>query len=146
MVLTVLQSPAQARKVWTEDQFEALRSESNIEYYGGGISDTTYLDTISRRIGAHDVARWASSRGRGGERSRSQSWSREPIMAVETLASLPKDRAVILASGNPPVLVRKTFWQDGPHSDAIRASVARYDQSSDRVDAPVMPGVEGVRG
>ncbi len=114
VVLTVLQSPAQARKVWTTDQFEALRSAANIEYYGGGISDTTYLETISRRIGDHDVARWSDSRGRGGERSRSQSWSREPIMAVEALAALPKDRALILASGNPLSWSARRSGRTGP--------------------------------
>jgi type IV secretory pathway TraG/TraD family ATPase VirD4 len=135
-VLTVLQSPAQARKVWSENQFEALRSASNIEYYGGGISDTGYLESVSRRIGDHDVQRWSTSVGRGGDRTRSQSWSREPIMALDQLAALPKDRALVMTSGNPPVLVRKTFWQDGPHAAGIRASLARYDTTPTRKTPP----------
>lgn len=64
-------------------------------------------------------------------------------MAVDDLAALPKDRALILTSGNPPVLVRKTFWQDSPHADAIRASVAHFDQNTDRTNIPAMPGVGG---
>jgi type IV secretory pathway TraG/TraD family ATPase VirD4 len=127
VVLTVLQSPAQARKVWSDDQFAALLSASNVHVYGGGITDDRYLESLSHQVGDHDVSRWSDSRGRGGDRSRSQSWSREPIMPVEVLAALPKDRALVLSSGNPPVLARKTFWQDTPHADGIRASLARYD-------------------
>lgn len=36
---------------------------------------------------------------------------------------MPEDRAPVMTSGNPPVLVRKTFWQDGPHADTTRASL-----------------------
>ncbi|GAB2917888.1 hypothetical protein GCM10027047_14510 [Rhodococcus aerolatus] len=129
VVLTVLQSPAQARKVWSEDQFAALLSASNVHYYGGGITDDRYLESLSHQVGDHDVSRWSSSTGRG-DRSRSQSWSREAILPVEALAAMPKDRALVMTSGNPPVLIRKTFWQDGPHAAAIASSLRTYDPAN----------------
>jgi hypothetical protein len=126
VVLTVLQSPAQARKVWSEDQFAALLSASNVHYYGGGITDDRYLESLSHQVGDHDVSRWSASQGRG-DRTRSQSWSREAILPVQALAAMPKDRALVMTSGNPPVLIRKTFWQDGPHADVIASSLRTYD-------------------
>ena len=129
VVLTVLQSPAQARKVWSDDQFAALLSASNVHYYGGGITDDRYLESLSHQVGDHDVSRWSASHGRG-DRSRSQSWSREAIMPVQALAAMPKDRALVMTSGNPPVLVRKTFWQDGPHADTVRSSLRTYDPAA----------------
>ena len=129
VVLTVLQSPAQARKVWSEDQFAALLSASNVHYYGGGITDDRYLESLSHQVGDHDVSRWSTSHGRG-DRSRSQSWSREAIMPVQALAAMPKDRALVMTSGNPPVLVRKTFWQDGPHAAGVRSSLRHYDPAA----------------
>ncbi|MBJ8342895.1 TraM recognition domain-containing protein [Antrihabitans sp. YC3-6] len=126
VLLTFLQSPAQAGEVWSEQKLATMRQASNMHYYGGGVDDDSYLQSISQQIGEHDVARWSSSHSNGG-RSRSQSWSRETIAPISVLAALPKDRAIVMTSGNPPVLVRKAFWSEGRFAEQIRASLATYE-------------------
>ncbi|MFH5210152.1 type IV secretory system conjugative DNA transfer family protein [Antrihabitans sp. NCIMB 15449] len=129
VLLTFLQSPAQAGEVWSEQKLATMRQASNMHYFGGGVDDDRYLQSISHQIGEHDVSRWSSSHSSGskGGGSRSQSWSREPIAPISVLAALPKDRAIVMTSGNPPVLVRKSFWSDGRFADQIRASLAKYE-------------------
>ncbi|MET9490020.1 TraG/TraD/VirD4 family protein [Nocardia sp. NPDC006630] len=125
VMLTFLQSPAQASEVWSTNQLDQLISASNCHIYAGGVEDAKYLQGWCEKIGDHDVARWADSLGRGGS-SRSQSWSREPTLPVSLLAELPKDLAVVSTSGNAPVLVRKSLWWDGRYADAIGDSLRHY--------------------
>ncbi|NNH72998.1 TraM recognition domain-containing protein [Nocardia uniformis] len=125
VALTFLQSPAQGAEVWSPESLKQLAEQSNVHYYGGGIRDRTYLADLSALADDYDVSRWSRSRGRGGA-STSQSWSREPILSIATLAALPKDRAVVWTAGNPPVLLKKTYWDTTEYADAIRDSLRRY--------------------
>jgi hypothetical protein len=77
-------------------------------------------------------------------RSRSASWRngvttslsthREHVFDIASLGALPPGRAVVMLSGARPVLVRSEPWMDGPHAEAIRASIATFDPL-----APVIP-------
>ena len=125
VVFTVLQSLSQASKVWSPEEMKTLKGASNIEIYGGSSSDRPYLEDWSRLIGTHDVRRYstsASTGGRGGG-SRSESWSREPIVDVDDLSAMPLQRAVVSSSGNPIVAVEKNYWWDGPYAPLIRESL-----------------------
>ncbi|WP_225730460.1 MULTISPECIES: type IV secretory system conjugative DNA transfer family protein [unclassified Nocardia] len=134
VVLTFLQSPAQGAEVWSPESLKQLSEQSNVHYYGGGIRDRAYLADLSALADDYDVCHWSRSRGRGGS-SVSQSWTREPILSIAALAALPKDRAVIWTSGNPPVLVRKTHWDTTLFADAIRESLRRYGPDDDHPTA-----------
>ncbi|MGW4356871.1 TraM recognition domain-containing protein [Nocardia sp. NPDC004582] len=123
---TYLQSLAQAAKVWTPKQLDMLLGASNVHYYGGGGKDTNYLSDVAQAIGNRDVQRWSTSVSNGG-RSHSQSWSAELAVPVSMLAELDKDRAVIMSTGNQPVLVRKAWWTERPDAAAIKRSRAKYD-------------------
>ncbi|MDG9415105.1 hypothetical protein OLF88_11665, partial [Streptococcus pneumoniae] len=74
--------------------------------------------------------RWTTSRSGGGlgggSSSKSQSWSREPILPVDDLAALPNTRALVQISANHPVLVEKLYCNEGPYKDRIADSNARY--------------------
>ncbi|WP_051179977.1 type IV secretory system conjugative DNA transfer family protein [Nocardia concava] len=130
VALTFLQSPAQGAEVWTPESLKQLAEQSNVHYYGGGVRDRTYLADLSALADDYDVSRWSRSRGHGGT-STSQSWSREPILSIAALAALPKDRAVVWTSGNPPVLLKKTYWDTTEYADAIRDSLCRYGPDAD---------------
>ncbi|WP_052053474.1 type IV secretory system conjugative DNA transfer family protein [Rhodococcoides fascians] len=129
-VMTVVQNLSQAQKVWGQDGVKQLLDAANFFWYGGGLKDKTTLTDLSALVGDHDVERWSTSRSGGmfdsGSSSKSQSWSKEAILTVDDLASMPKDRALVQISGNRPVLVQKIDWSNGPNADAIEASLALY--------------------
>lgn len=127
---TYVQSGSQAADVWSPRQLDKMKSSSNVHYYGGGVKDIEYLNGISQEIGSHDVSRWSSSHSSTGA-SQSQSWSHEVAVPVSMLAALPKDRAIVMTSGNAPTVIRKAFWSDRPDADAIRASVRTYGESAE---------------
>ncbi|WP_280489904.1 type IV secretory system conjugative DNA transfer family protein [Nocardia carnea] len=127
-----LQSPAQAAQVWSPKQLDKLISAANIHYYGGGVKDTDYLNDLSQHIGNHDVQRWSTSHAHHGV-SHSQSWSAELAMPVSVLASMPKDKAIVLSTGNRPALLRKAFWSDRPDAAEIGASYEKYGPAEETV-------------
>ena len=45
---------------------------------------------------------------------------------------MPKGRAVVLASGARPTLIRTQPWMTGPHAEAVRASIAAHDPQASR--------------
>ena len=126
VLMTILQSWSQGVEVWGEAGMKKLWSASNIKVYGGGVSEAQFLEDLSRTIGDYDRRASSVSTGRG-HRTVSQQLHRERILDVADLAALPKGRAVVLASGSRPTLIRTQPWMTGPHAAAVRASIAAHD-------------------
>jgi hypothetical protein len=125
-VITILQSWSQGVIVWGEEGMLKLWSAANLKWYGGGVDEEAFLQKLSALIGDHEVLRLSTSASRSGS-SRSVSSSRERILPVEALRALPRGRAVILSSGNRPVLVRTVPWMEGGNAAEIAASKHQWE-------------------
>ena len=123
--MSFLQSWSQGVDVWGEQGMRKLWGAANIRLYGGGSNEQGFLDDISSVCGEMDTRQLTTSYngGRMGQ-SRSYATRREPIFDVATLAALPRGRAVLMASGIDPVLIRTESVLDGPYGGAVRASLA----------------------
>ena len=77
-------------------------------------------------IGDYDRLSSSTSYGRG-HRTVSQQLHRDRILDVADLAAMPKGRAVVLASGSRPTLIRTVPWMSGPHAKAVAASITAHD-------------------
>ncbi len=123
---TYLQSWTQGTEAWGEYGMRSMWSAATIRVLGAGVADEKFLSEFSSLIGDHED--WAlqsvylSSRG---ERQRTQSLRRERSLAVSDLATLPRDRAIVFASGSRPVVIRTVPWMEGPHAFEIREALAR---------------------
>lgn len=128
VLMTILQSWAQGVVVWGEYGMKKLWSAANIRVYGGGVSETQFLGDLSQLVGDFEPETTSVSVQRGVSSSRSTSTSTrvEKILEVSDLAAMPRGRALLFASGTRPVLVETEPWQNGPHADAVRASLATY--------------------
>jgi len=131
VLMTILQSWSQGVEVWGESGMKKLWSASNVKVYGGGVSEGAFLEDLSRVIGDYDRLSSSTSSGRG-HRTVSQQLHRERILDVADLAAMPKGRAVVLASGARPTLIRTQPWMTGPHAAAVRASIAAHDPQAAR--------------
>lgn len=125
-IMTILQSWSQGVDVWGREGMRKLWSAANIKVYGGGVSEGEFLGELSTLIGDFEMDTVSTSYGRHG-RSTSRSSRRERILDASDLASLPRGRAVLLASGAPATLVRTLPWMEGPHAAAITASIKAHD-------------------
>ncbi|MCX4099217.1 type IV secretory system conjugative DNA transfer family protein [Nocardia sp. alder85J] len=132
VVLTILQSWAQGVRCWGEDGMRALWSAANIRTLGPGLADAPFLRDISDVVGGHYelVSSLSRSKGTGKDsRSTSTSWSRttEVTLTPSDLAAMPPGRALVLASGHRPALVRLVPWWDRDYADQVTASLDRHD-------------------
>ena len=126
VLMTILQSWSQGVDVWGESGMRKLWSAANIKVYGGGVSEAAFLEDLSRMIGDYDRLSSSTSYGRG-HRTVSQQLHRDRILDVADLAAMPKGRAVVLASGSRPTLIRTVPWMSGPHAKAVAASITAHD-------------------
>lgn len=125
-VVSILQSYAQGEEVWGRSGMRKLWSAATIKVIGSGLGEFDFLNDMSQLIGDYRVQTTSISSGRGGS-SRSTQTGRERILDASELASLPKGRAVIMASGARPVLVKTMPWMSSPAAPAISASIAAHD-------------------
>lgn len=123
---TVLQSWWQGVDVWGRGGMEKLWGAANVRVYGGGVADTTFLESLSRIIGEQDVAHWSTTWAQG-KRSVQHSTRRLRVLDVAELAALPPGRAIVIASGMVPTLVAPQPWWEGPWADVVEASLNQYD-------------------
>jgi len=138
VLMVILQSWSQGVEVWGERGMAKLWGAANVRVYGGGAADTAFLGDLGKIAGEFDRWTTSTSRASGSPISRSRSGRREQILEVSELAALPRGRAFVQLSGSRPVLVATVPWMAGPHADAVRASITRYDPtaSASAVAAP----------
>lgn len=131
LIQTILQSWSQGCEVWTEAGMQKLWSASNIKLYIGGVAETAFLEQLSQTIGDRELRTETVTRG-DGRPSFAVGHQSERILDVSELAALPRGRAIVVASGSRPALIRTTPWWDGPHAEAVRASIGAADAAAPR--------------
>jgi len=125
VISTFLQAYAQGVQVWGEIGMRKLWSAANVRALGAGLAEERFLAEASALIGDRDVVHRSANTGRGG-RGTSASLHREPILAVSDLAKLPIGRAVMMASGMPPTLLRLVHHSETDYAAKVQASQAYY--------------------
>jgi type IV secretory pathway TraG/TraD family ATPase VirD4 len=126
VLMTILQSWSQGVDVWGESGMKKLWSAANIKVYGGGVSETQFLEDLSRLVGDFDRIASSTSTNRG-QRTVSQQLQRERILDVADLGAMPKGRALVIGSGSRPTLIRTQPWMTSRYAPQIKASIAAHD-------------------
>src|SRR5204863_6344185 len=121
-LMTTLQSWSQGVDTWGREGMRKLWSAATIKLYGGGVSEVDFLHDLSQLIGEFDPPTTSISHAKGA-RTTTHATQRQRILDVSDLASLPKARAIVLAAGAPPVLVRTLPWMTGPRAAEVRLSL-----------------------
>ncbi|MDR1513926.1 MAG: TraM recognition domain-containing protein [Propionibacteriaceae bacterium] len=135
---TLLQSWSQGVAVWGEAGMKKLWSSSNVKVYLGGVAERGFLDDLSALIGDYDKTTYSVSTG-DGRRSRSMQLRRERTLDAADLGALPRGRAIILASGCRPTLVRTQPWMDQRYAPAIHAALRHDRPRFDKAMAALRP-------
>lgn len=124
----VLQSLAQARAVWGENQASAIWDAAIVKAILGGGSNARDLEDLSKLIGQHDERTTASGRGPDGRRSTTTTTTKVPILEPAALRMLPFGTAILLMKSAPPIALTLTPWTG--RKDAKTLTAGRDDAES----------------
>lgn len=105
VVDTILQSWSQGEARWGKEGLRKLASAANQMLYAGGVKEAAFLGDLEKLIGTYylDSVQRSHSTQAGSSTSTSLESQQRPIATVSDLAELPKGRAWLLSTGNPPV-------------------------------------------
>jgi type IV secretory pathway TraG/TraD family ATPase VirD4 len=120
-VWTILQSYRQGQGVWSDLGMDTLWSAATIKIIGSGLDDPKLADDLSKLTGDHDVTTISRNRG-DGRASTSTSTRRERIIPPDLIRSLPRGRALLLATATPVAMLQTRPWYQ--RSDAASITQA----------------------
>lgn len=119
----VLQSLAQARSAWGEQDAGTIWDAAIVKLILGGGSNAKDLQDLSALIGDRDDETTSTSRNHDGTRSSSVSMRRIPIMDTGRLRTLPFSTAVLMLRSAPPIILTMRPWTR--RGDAYELRTAR---------------------
>lgn len=126
IVSTFFQSWQQGVEAFGETGMGKLWSAANVRVIGSGLSEDKYLPFISQSIGDYDAIKRTRSNAKGGS-STTDSIQRERIFDVADLTSLPRGRAIMLATQTPAALLQLEHFSERPYADKVAASRDFYE-------------------
>src|SRR5699024_8564308 len=114
----ILQSLSQARHKWGEQAAATIWDASTAKLVLGGGANAADLKDLASLIGDRDETTCAETRSRDGNRSRSSSMRRIPILDSGRLRILPFGTAVLHLRSLPPAVIRMRPWTGRRHTAA----------------------------
>lgn len=124
--MPVLQSLAQARDQWNENQASAIWDASIVKIILGGASNTRDLQDLSALIGERDEYTNSVTTGDHGSRSNQRSLRRIPILPPDRIRTLPFGTGITMLRSAPPIITSLRAWparRDGAQIKAERAEI-----------------------
>lgn len=119
--MPVLQSLAQARDKWNENQANAIWDAAIVKLLLGGASNSRDLQDLSTLIGDRDEYTDSITVGDHGSRSNQRSVRRVPILPPDRIRRLPFGTGVTLLRSAPPIITDLRAWPDRSDADRLTA-------------------------
>jgi len=108
--MPVLQSLAQARDKWSENQASAIWDASIVKIILGGASNSKDLQDLTTLIGERDDLTDTVTLGDHGSRSNQRSVRRIAIFPPDRIRRLPFGTAITLLRAAPPIVTDLQAW------------------------------------
>ena len=119
--MPVLQSLAQARDRWSENQASAIWDASIVKIILGGASSSRDLQDLSTLIGERDEYTDSVTLGDRGTRSNQRSVRRVPILPPDRIRTLPFGTGITLLRSAPPIVTDLRAWPDRGDAAQLRS-------------------------
>jgi type IV secretory pathway TraG/TraD family ATPase VirD4 len=118
--MPVLQSLAQAREKWGDNQAGAIWDASIVKIILGGASNSRDLQDLSTLIGERDERTDSTTIGDYGSRSLQQSIRRVSIMPPDVLRTMPFGTGAILLRTARPIVADLRAWTSRPEAKTLQ--------------------------
>lgn len=126
--LPVLQSLAQAREKWGDNQANAIWDASIVKVILGGASNSRDLQDLSTLIGERDERTDSTTIGDYGSRSLQQSIRRVPVMPPDVIRTMPFGTGAILLRTARPIVADLRPWTGRSDAKVLQADRAEVEE------------------
>ncbi len=120
--MVVLQSLAQARSRWGQQDAEAIWDSAIVKIVLGGSGNADDLRDLSTLIGTREDKHISTSWGYDGKQSFSMSSQDKPILEPGQLRTLRFGNAVLLLRSAPPIMLTLRSWTQRMDAAALTAA------------------------
>ena len=127
--MVVLQSLAQARSKWGQQDAEAIWDSAITKIILGGSGNADDLRDLSALIGQREEKRLNESWGTDGRRSLSMSVQDTPILDPGQLRTLRFGNAVLLLRSAAPIMLNLQRWTDRADAGNLKTARAALERS-----------------
>lgn len=125
--MPVLQSLAQARDKWNENQANAIWDASIVKVVLGGASNSRDLQDLTTLIGERDEYTDSTTIGDYGSRSAQRSVRRVPILPPDRIRTLPFGTGVTLLRAAPPIVTNLRPWTTRSDAGQLKTDRAHIE-------------------
>lgn len=125
--MPVLQSLAQARDKWSDDQASAIWDASITKIILGGASNSRDLQDLSTLIGERDEFTDSVTLGDYGSRTNQRSIRRVPILPPDRIRTMPFGTGVVLLRSAPPIITDLIPWPKRPDAKRLKHERAEIE-------------------
>lgn len=126
--LPVLQSLAQAREKWGENQANAIWDASIVKIILGGASNSRDLQDLATLIGDRDETTDSVTTDAYGAHSSQRSIRRVPILPPDVLRTLPFGTGVVMLRTARPIITKLRPWPARPDATRLRTDRSAVEQ------------------
>lgn len=130
--MPVLQSLAQARDKWSDDQASAIWDASITKIILGGASNSRDLQDLSTLIGERDEFTDSVTLGDYGSRTNQRSIRRVPILPPDRIRTMPFGTGVVLFRSAPPIITDLRPWTKRPNATDLKHERHEIEQLLER--------------
>ncbi|MBG0716502.1 TraM recognition domain-containing protein [Microbacterium sp. 2C] len=127
--LPVLQSLAQAREKWGENQANAIWDASIVKIILGGASNSRDLQDLSTLIGDRDETTDSVTTDAYGAHSSQRSIRRVPILPPDVLRTLPFGTGVVMLRTARPIITNLRPWPSRADTKQLRTDRGEVEQA-----------------
>ena len=119
--VAVLQSLAQARDRWGNDQAQAIWDSATSKIILGGSSNASDLSDLTQLIGERDTPENTTTRQAGGGRTVSESTRQRAILDPSTIRLIRTGHALLMLRASKPIMLTLRSWTARADAKVLKA-------------------------
>lgn len=129
--LVVLQSLAQARGGWGEQEAQAIFDAAIIKVQLGGSGNERDLEGFTKLMGERQVKEISRSWSEEGGQSKSEQLRDKAVMTIAEMRRIPTGYGLYLGRNGRPILMKMIRWIDRPDAEEIKTGVGEFNKAVD---------------
>jgi type IV secretory pathway TraG/TraD family ATPase VirD4 len=127
--VAVLQSLAQARDRWGNDQAQAIWDSATSKIILGGSSNASDLRDLTQLIGERDSPETTTTRQAGGRRNISESTRQRAILDPSTIRLIRSGHALLMLRAAKPIMLTLRSWTARADAKVLKTQRSDVEQA-----------------